>query len=149
MGKWLGFVGMLTLYVALMVGGTTAVTYFLSGYTPHHLLRGVSLMWLESLLLLTLTFLFGTSFSTLTNGVLASGLHGLAFVGGWIEEFGALSHSPRAVNVGIIASIIIPSEALWRRLGTQRRHGGLCRHIPRSSPQHRHAPLRAARLVEQ
>ncbi len=120
LGKWLGFVGMLTVYVALMVGGITALTYLLSlrllgGVAPHHLLRGISLIWLECVLLLSLTFLFGTSFSTLTNGVLALGMHGVAFIGGWIEQAGALTHSPRAVNVGIAASILMPSESLWRR----------------------------------
>jgi ABC-type transport system involved in multi-copper enzyme maturation permease subunit len=120
LGKWLGFVGMLTLYVALMVGGITALTYlmslrFLGGVTPHHLLRGISLIWLECVLLLSVTFMFGTSFSTLTNGVLALGMHGLAFIGGWIEQAGALTHSPRAVNVGIAASVLMPSESLWRR----------------------------------
>jgi Cu-processing system permease protein len=119
-GKWLGFVGMLTLYVVLMVGGITTLTYlmslrFLGGVAAHHLLRGVSLIWLECVLLLSVTFMFGTSFSTLTNGVLALGLHGIAFIGGWIEQAGALTHSPRAVNVGIAASLLMPSESLWRR----------------------------------
>ncbi len=120
LGKWLGFVGMVTLYLALMVGGITLVTYLLSahfatGVTPHHLVRGISLIWLECVLLLSLTVLFGTTFSTLTNGVLALGFHGLAFIGGWIEQAGALTNSPRAVTVGIAASMIMPSEALWRR----------------------------------
>jgi hypothetical protein len=47
--------------------------------------------------------------------VLALGLHGLAFLGGWIEQFGALTQTRRAVNVGVIASVLMPSEALWRR----------------------------------
>ena len=120
LGKWLGFIGMLTLYVALMMGGITTLTYLMSlrslgGVAPHHLLRGMSLIWLECVLLLTVTFMFGTSLSTLTNGVLALGMHGLAFIGGWIEQAGALTHSPRAVNVGIAASVLMPSESLWRR----------------------------------
>ena len=115
LGKWLGFVAMLTLYVVLMVGGVTVVGRLVGGATVHHLLRGTMLIWLECILLLSLTFLFGTTFSTLTNGVLALGFHGLAFIGGWIEQVGALTHSTRAVNVGIAASIIMPSEALWRR----------------------------------
>ena len=114
-GKWLGFVGMLTAYIILMVGGTAAVTYVLTGYQARHLVRGMGLILLESLLLLTVTFLFGTTFSTLTNGVLALGLHGLAFMGGWIEQVGAELHSPRAVTVGVVASVIMPSESLWRR----------------------------------
>jgi Cu-processing system permease protein len=120
LGKWLGFGGMITVYIVLMMGGITLTTYalsahFITGVTPHHVLRGAFLIWLECLLVLSLTFLFGTSFSTLTNGVLALGFHGLAFIGGWIEQVGALSHTPRAINVGIAASILMPSEALWRR----------------------------------
>jgi len=120
LGKWMGFVGMVTVYVVLMVGGITTVTYFMSlrsvgGVLPHHLLRGVALIWLECILMLTLTFRMGVSFSTLTNGVVVLGLHGIAFIGGWIEQAAALTHSPRALNVGITASLIMPSEALWRR----------------------------------
>ena len=120
LGKWLGFVGMLSVYLFIMAGTMVLVTYTLSsryagGVTPHHFLRGIGLIWLECVLLLTLTFCFGTRFSTLTNGVLALGLHGLAFIGGWIEQVGALTSSPRAVNVGIAASMIMPSESLWRR----------------------------------
>jgi len=120
LGKWMGFVGMVTVYVVLMVGGITAVTYLMSlhavgGVLPHHLLRGATLIWLECILMLSLTFRMGASFSTLTNGVVVLGLHGIAFIGGWIEQAAALTHSPRALNVGIIASLIMPSEALWRR----------------------------------
>ena len=115
MGKWLGFAAMLTLYIVLMVGGINAVTYIIGGVTARHLLNGFSLMWLESMLLLSVTLFLGTTFSTLTNGVIALGLHGLAFLGGWIEQAGALTRTPQAVRVGIVASIIMPSESLWRR----------------------------------
>jgi len=114
-GKWFGFCGMLTAYIAIMVGGVNAVTYAMAGVTARHLARGLSLMWMESIVLLSVVFVFATYFSTLTTGVLTLGLHGLAFLGGWIEQFGAITQTPRAVNVGIIASVLMPSEALWRR----------------------------------
>jgi Cu-processing system permease protein len=114
-GKWFGFCGMLTAYIAIMVGGVNALTYALAGVTARHLALGLSLMWMESVVLLSVTFAFATYFSTLTTGVLILGLHGLAFLGGWIEQFGALTQTPRAVTVGIIASVVMPSEALWRR----------------------------------
>jgi len=115
LGKWFGFCGMLTAYIAIMVGGVNAVTYAMAGVTARHLARGLSLMWMESIVLLSVVFVFATYFSTLTTGVLTLGLHGLAFLGGWIEQFGAITQTPRAVNVGIIASVLMPSEALWRR----------------------------------
>jgi len=115
LGKWLGFAGMLTLYIAVMVLGANEVARLLTGVSARHIGQGFSLIWMESMLLLSVTFFFGTSFSTLTNGVLALGLHGLAFLGGWIEQAGALTNTPKAVDVGIVASILMPSEALWRR----------------------------------
>jgi ABC-type transport system involved in multi-copper enzyme maturation permease subunit len=114
-GKWFGFVGMLTAYIALMVGGVNVVTYAMSGIMARHLVRGFLLIWMESVVLLSVTFAFATYFSTLTSGVLALGLHGLAFLGGWIEQFGAISQTHSAVTVGVVASVIMPSESLWRR----------------------------------
>ncbi|MGH9435125.1 MAG: ABC transporter permease [Terriglobia bacterium] len=115
LGKWLGFTAMLTVYIILMLGGVACLAYVMSGVTARFLLRGLVLVWLESILVLNLTLLCGTAFSTLTNGVIVLGLYGMAFLGGWIEQIGALTHSPRAVDTGIIASLIMPSESLWRR----------------------------------
>jgi Cu-processing system permease protein len=114
-GKWLGFSFMLSLYIGMMVIGIDTAAHFEAGVGARHMLRGYGLIWMESMLLLSVTFFFGTWFSTLTNGVLTLGLHGLAFLGGWLEQAGALTHTPKAVDVGIIASILMPSESLWRR----------------------------------
>jgi Cu-processing system permease protein len=115
LGKWLGFVAMLTTYLLLMVGGVNLLTYFVGSVTAHHLMRGFALMWMETVLLLSVSFLLGTAYSSLTTGAFVLGLHGLAFIGGWIEQAGAVAGSPRAVTVGIVASVIMPSESLWRR----------------------------------
>jgi Cu-processing system permease protein len=114
-GKWLGFVIMLTLYLVLMAGGTLTVVYALSGYTPPNLWQGLGLLWMNAILLLSVS-LFGVSFlSTLANGVLAFGMFGVAFIGGWVEQIGSFVENQTAVNIGIISSLIIPSEALWKR----------------------------------
>jgi len=109
----------MTLFLTLIVSGLTAAHYWITHAEAHHLVRGMGLMWLESVLLLNLTFLFGTSLSTLTNGVLALGLHGVAFLGGWIEQFGMLTSNQRVANIGVLASIVMPSEALWRRAASE------------------------------
>ncbi len=115
LGKWLGFAGMLALYVALMGGGVAGVMYALTRYSTPGLWRGLGLMMLEGTVLLSVSILGGTSLSTLANGVLAFGLYGLAFVGGWIEQIGSLLHNETAVNIGIVSSLFMPSEALWKR----------------------------------
>ena len=85
-GKWIGFVGMVGAYVAIMFGGTIAEGYWIGGVTTQHPVRGVLLIFLECVLALSVTFMFGTWFSTLTNGVIVLGLLGLAFMGGWLEQ---------------------------------------------------------------
>jgi ABC-type transport system involved in multi-copper enzyme maturation permease subunit len=115
MGKWLGFAAMLLSYLLLMAGGVLAATYLVSGYTPPNALRGVALMGFNTLLLLSVSFLGGATLSTLANGVMVFGLYGVAFIGGWIEQFGAMLRNQTAVNVGVVCSLILPSEAIWKR----------------------------------
>ena len=115
LGKWLGFAGLLGLYLLLMAGGVLLSVYFQSGYLPNHLLRGISLIYLEALLVMTITLMCSSAFPALATGGIVFGLYGLAFIGGWIEQFGSIIQNPTAVKIGIISSLIIPSEALWKR----------------------------------
>jgi Cu-processing system permease protein len=114
-GKWMGFAGMIAAYIAVMFGGVMLMGWWIAAQVPRHGWRGSALIFLECLLLLTITFCSGTRFSTLTNGVIALGLHGMAFIGGWLEQIGAAANVPRLITIGIISSLIMPSEALWRR----------------------------------
>ena len=115
LGKWLGYAGMLLIYLGLLGGGIFVVTYVLVGYTPPNQLAGLLLLMLEALVLLSLSLLGGTRLSTLTNGVLLFMLYGVAFIGAWVEQIGALLQSHAAVNIGIVTSLLMPVEALWRR----------------------------------
>jgi Cu-processing system permease protein len=115
LGKWLGYAAMLLLYLGMLGGGIFLVTYVLVGYTPPNPLVGLLLLMLEALVLLSLSMLGGTRLSTLTNGVLLFMLYGVAFIGAWVEQIGALLQSHAAVNVGIVTSLLMPVEALWRR----------------------------------
>jgi ABC-2 type transport system permease protein len=115
LGKWLGFAAMMMFYLLLMGGGVMAIVYLISGYIAPHALTGLLLMVLGMLLLLSVSFLGGATLSTLANGVMVFGLYGIAFIGGWIEQFGAFLKNQSAVNVGIVSSLIMPSEAVWKR----------------------------------
>ena len=42
-------------------------------------------------------------------------LYGVAFIGSWIEQIGSLMQSQAAVRIGIITSLLMPVEVLWRR----------------------------------
>lgn len=114
LGKWLGFLAMISLYLVLMAGGVILAVRILGGYTTPNIVSGLALMALEGALVLTLSILGGTRLSTLANGVLVFGLYGLAFVGGWVEQIGAVMHNETVIDIGIVSSLIMPSEALWR-----------------------------------
>lgn len=115
LGKWIGFAAMLIVFTLVMSAGTMAIVRVIAGYVPQNPVQGVSLMVVEGLVLLTLSILGGTRLSTLTNGVVVFMLYGLAFIAGWIEQIGAVMQNEAAVNVGIVASLIMPSEAMWKR----------------------------------
>ena len=115
LGKWIAYWFIITGYLALMAGGTLLVARALTGFTPPHVEQGLPLMLLEATVLLTLSIAGGTRLSTIANGVAVFGLYGLAFLGGWFEQIGTLMENGAARYLGTLASLVMPSEALWQR----------------------------------
>ena len=115
LGKWLGFAILLGLYSMLMSGGTVISVWIQSGVMLRNVVTGLSLIYLESLLIMTISLSCSSFLSGLATGGVVFGLYGLSFIGGWVEQIGALLQNETAVRVGIVTSLIIPSEALWRR----------------------------------
>jgi ABC-type transport system involved in multi-copper enzyme maturation permease subunit len=119
LGKWLGFAILLGLYSLLMSGGTVISVWVQSGVMLRNVVLGLSLIYLESLLIMTISLSCSSFLSGLATGGVVFGLYGLAFIGGWVEQIGALMQNETAVKVGIVTSLIIPSEALWRRAAVE------------------------------
>jgi ABC-type transport system involved in multi-copper enzyme maturation permease subunit len=114
-GKWLGFAGLLALYLMLMAGGVVLLVFLEAGYLVPNALSGLAIMYLEALLIMSVTLACSSTFSTLATGGAVFGLYGVAFIGGWVEQVGSILQNQTAVNIGIISSLIMPSEALFRR----------------------------------
>jgi Cu-processing system permease protein len=115
LGKWLGFAGLLALYLLLMAGGAVLIVFLQSGYIPQNILTALLLMYLESLLVMTFALMCSSAMPGLATGGTVFGLYGLAFIGGWIEQIGAIFNNHTAVQVGIVTSLLFPTEAIWRR----------------------------------
>ncbi len=115
LGKWLGFAGLLALYMLLMAGGVLLITFVNGSYVVPNLVSGLLLIYLSTLVAMSATMALSSTFSTLATGGIVFGLYGLGFIGGWIEQFGAFLQNQTAVNVGIISSLLIPCDSLWRR----------------------------------
>lgn len=115
LGKWLGFAELLGLYVLLLCGGIVVSTFIRTGHLAQNFLLGLGLIYMESILIMTITVMLSSAFPALATGGIVFGLYGLAFIGGWVEQFGAIFQNDTAINVGIITSLVIPSETLWKR----------------------------------
>ncbi len=113
-GKWLGFAILIAIYLLMMAGGLLAIVYLQSGYTLANVFTGIPLIYLETIVIMTLTLACSSSLSTLASGGTVFGMYGVAFIAGWGEQIGAAFKNQTAVNIGIISSFVIPSEALWR-----------------------------------
>ena len=115
LGKWLGFAVPLGVYLFVMGGGIILSVLIQSGYLIPNPFLGLLYMYFASLVIMTVTLAFSSTLSTLATGGAVFGLYSIAIVGGWVEQFGGFLDSQTAVDIGIITSLIMPAEALWRR----------------------------------
>lgn len=115
LGKWLGFAVIIFVYVLLLPGGILLIVYLRAGFTLNNVPAGLALIYLEGLVGLSISLAGGSRLTTLANGALAFMLYGVAFVGGWVETIGALLRNETAVDLGIVASLVMPSEILWKK----------------------------------
>ncbi len=115
LGKWLGIAGLLLMYILLMGGGVILILFAMAGYQPPNWIPGLALIYFNSLIIMSLTLAFSSTLSTLATGGAVFGAFGLAFIGGWVERIGTLLNNQTAANLGILSSLLLPSEAIWNK----------------------------------
>ncbi len=113
-GKYLGFLTMVVTYIATMFGSVILTSRIVGDYTPPNLLRGLALMILVSTILLSLTMLGSTVFSTMANGVIVFMLYGMALTGGLVEQIGTQLDNETMIRIGVASSVLVPSDSMWK-----------------------------------
>ncbi len=113
-GKFLGFAGMIVGYIAIMATAVLLASRVVANYTPANFLGGTALVMLVSLVLLSLTVLGSTIFQTMANGVVVFMLYGGALLGGLLETMGSFLNINSLIRTGVITSLILPSDVIWR-----------------------------------
>ncbi len=113
-GKFLGFAGMIAIYIALMAAAVLGTARVVADYTPANFVVGTLLVMLVSLVLLALTLFGSTIFQTMANGVVVFMLYGGALLGGLLETLGSVFNITSLVNTGVIISLILPSDVIWK-----------------------------------
>ena len=112
--RWLAFVVITFGYVTVMVGAVTLIANGVADYVPLAVGRALAVMALELAVLLSLGLLTSTTWSSVTSGVVTFCLFGLAWLAGIIEVIGQEVGSNVMRTIGIVTSLVIPSDALWR-----------------------------------
>ncbi|MBC7342882.1 MAG: ABC transporter permease [Clostridia bacterium] len=116
LGKFLGQAAMLVVYAAIFFLALAALVRWQLGIGIPGIIPALGLFILEPVVLLALTMLGTVRLSTMGNGVLAFALYALAIVGGMMEQIGSMLDSTTAIYMGVITSLILPADALYRRL---------------------------------
>jgi ABC-type transport system involved in multi-copper enzyme maturation permease subunit len=112
--RWLAFVVISIGYVTLMAGAVMLISNGIAGYVPLAAGRALAILALELAVLLSLGLLTSTTWSTVTSGVVTFSLFGVAWLAGIIELIGEQVGNQTMRMIGIVTSLIIPSDALWR-----------------------------------
>ena len=85
-GKWLAYLAMTAGYLALLGGGVVLSMRLFADYAAPAVLVPLGLMLLGAAVMLSITIAGGVRLSTITNGIVAFGFYGIAFIAGWMEQ---------------------------------------------------------------
>jgi ABC-type transport system involved in multi-copper enzyme maturation permease subunit len=114
LGKW---AGNLLIAIAYLLGnclGLLLAVRIIVGFVPVNFAPALPLMLLEITLLLSVSVAGSARLNTITNGVVVLAFYAIAFVGGFVEQVGAVAGVPSARTIGILVSLISPADAVWR-----------------------------------
>ncbi len=114
LGKWLGLAAMLSVYVGALFYLLVLIVYSQSGWMPPNVaLAGLAFV-AEAVVILSATLLGSVFLPTAANAVAVLMLFMTALVGGLMEQIGVLIGKEALFTTGIVSSLIMPTDALYR-----------------------------------
>ncbi len=114
LGKWLGGSAMLATYVVVTGLVAAGIVYWRAGYLPPQLPLGLLFLVLETTLLYSLTMVGSSLVPAITTGIVMLIVYVVANVTGMIEQIGVAIGSETMIRIGVVAGLLIPSNALWK-----------------------------------
>jgi Cu-processing system permease protein len=113
-GKWLGGSAMLAVYTVVTSAATVAIVAWRSGYVPPNLLAGLALLVMRTTLLFSLTMVGSAFAPAIATGIAMFIVYVVTNVAGMVEQLGVAVEIETMVRIGVISSIVVPSDALWK-----------------------------------
>jgi ABC-type transport system involved in multi-copper enzyme maturation permease subunit len=114
LGKFLGYCQMVLPLAAVLFSGVTGLVAWLTPFPLKGVLPALLSFLLIPLSLLAVAMLGSIYLPTLGNGIFILLLYGSTTIGGMLEQFGALANSRSLINIGIITSLLLPTDSAYR-----------------------------------
>jgi ABC-type transport system involved in multi-copper enzyme maturation permease subunit len=114
LGKWLGLSVLVIAYTAITGTLEFIGVKLVADYAPPHPIEALAYLAGEAVVLLSLAILISTRLSPMAGGVIAIVVFGMAWISGIAESIGMAFQSTVLVNVGVVMSLLLPTDALWR-----------------------------------
>lgn len=116
LGKFMGYGLMMVIYAAILYLAIISITGYFTKYTPANITGSLGLFLLVPLFLLALSLLGSSLLSTMANGITVFMLYIIGTVGGMVEQIGAGMRNAALVNIGISSSLVMPTDAIYRKM---------------------------------
>ena len=108
------FAGLAAVYIVVMSGAILAIASVVGGYGAIAPGRAVGLLALEVVVLVALGTALSVRLSAIAAGVVVIALYGGAWIAGIMEIVGTVLDNETLEQIGVVVSLVIPSDALWR-----------------------------------
>lgn len=121
LGKFFGLASMLGLYALLMFTGLLAINQWVGEgmlavqVDASQILKAAVFFVSMPIILVCVAMLLSSITTTVTGGIILIILYGISFVGGFIEQLGAVFSNSSLTNIGIISSLLFPADSLFRQ----------------------------------
>jgi ABC-type transport system involved in multi-copper enzyme maturation permease subunit len=108
------FAGLAAVYIVVMSAAILAIAAGVAGYGAVAPGRAVGLLALEVIVLTALGTALSVRLSAIAAGVVVIALYGAAWIAGIMEIVGSALDNVTLERIGVVVSLVIPSDALWR-----------------------------------
>lgn len=115
LGKFLGCLVGIAVFSLLLIAALLEINYLSTGFYSRQALVGALTFTAQPVILLGLCLLSSCLFPSIGGGVAVFILYIVSIIGGIVEQVGVLIKNTSLVNAGIVTSLILPVDALYRK----------------------------------
>lgn len=121
LGKFGGLASMLIIYSTMMFVGLLGINQWGGGgvlavdVSVGQIFSSLFYFVLMPVILVCVSLLLSSMTTTVTGGIILIILYGISFIGGFIEQLGTIIGNSSLMNIGIISSLLFPTDSLFRQ----------------------------------